>query len=218
MTCFSSNKKQMRMRIKKLMGIEISAYNGEFDHEQSMVSDKFQAPSTLQLKLGCRFLDDRQIAETTCDNSVEVVSVMVDPSLTAKEVVVKEENSVERSRSVNGLSCHSRKVEKKAESKDDNPQIDAPYPNSCGKKTNRKIKRYRMHRRHILAKDDDRRWQHPRGPTPRVYPHKPIMAYPPYHTNHSFTPNQFYPVWGHPSNHHSSMQKWGYLGFPTWHP
>ncbi|KAF9619744.1 hypothetical protein IFM89_009086, partial [Coptis chinensis] len=163
---------------KKLVGIEISAYNGEFDHEQSTVSDKFQAPSTPQLKQGCRFLDDGQM---------EVVTVMVDPSLTSKEVAVKEENSVERSRSGNGLSCHSQK-------------------------------RYRMHRRHIVPKDDDRRWQHPRGPTPRVYPHKPIMAYPPYHTNHSFTPNQFYPIWGHPNNHHSSMHMWGHPGFPTWHP
>ncbi|KAF9625857.1 hypothetical protein IFM89_027634 [Coptis chinensis] len=276
---------------KKLMGIEISAYNSEFDHEQSTVSDKFQAPSTPQLKQGCRFLDDGQsncslekehgdlegesksvettcnnsVAETTCDNSVEEVSVMVDPSLTPKEVAVKEENSVERSRSGNSLSCHPQKVEKKAESKGDNPRIEAPNPNSCGRKTNRKIKvdwtpelhkrfvqaveqlgvdqaipsrildlmkvegltrhnvashlqKYRMHRRHIVPKDDDRRWQHPRGPTPRVYPHKPIMAYPPYHTNHSFTPNQFYPVWGHPSNHHSSMQMWGHPGFPTWHP
>ncbi|KAF9590280.1 hypothetical protein IFM89_032288 [Coptis chinensis] len=40
----------------------------------------------------------------------------------------------------------------------------------------------------------------------------------PYHTNHSFTPNQFYPIWGHPNNHHSSMQMWGHPGFPTWHP
>ncbi|KAF9621307.1 hypothetical protein IFM89_019393, partial [Coptis chinensis] len=122
--------------------------------------------STPQLKQGCRFLDDGQsncslekehgdlegesksvettcnnsVAETTCDNSVEVVSVMVDSSLTSKEVAVKEENSVERSRSGNGLSCHSQKVEKKAESKGDNPQIEAPHPNSYGKKTNRKIK------------------------------------------------------------------------------
>ncbi|KAF9618129.1 hypothetical protein IFM89_000245 [Coptis chinensis] len=68
------------------------------------------------------------------NSTVEVVSVMVDSSLTSKEVAVKEENSFKRSRSGNGLSCHSQKVEKKAESKGDNPRIEAPHPNSYGKR------------------------------------------------------------------------------------
>ncbi|KAI6707487.1 hypothetical protein NL676_010449 [Syzygium grande] len=45
------------------------------------------------------------------------------------------------------------------------------------------LQKYRMHRRHILPKEDEQRWPHSRdGVTRSYYPHRPIMAYPPHHT------------------------------------
>ncbi|XP_043716765.1 two-component response regulator-like APRR2 isoform X2 [Telopea speciosissima] len=76
------------------------------------------------------------------------------------------------------------------------------------------LQKYRMHRRHIMPKEDDRRWHHPRDTMQRVYAQNPVMAYPPYHANHGFTTSQIYPVWGHPP----SIQMWGHPGFPSWQP
>ncbi|CAN1195647.1 Two-component response regulator-like APRR2 [Linum perenne] len=67
--------------------------------------------------------------------------------------------------------------------------------------------KYRMHKRHILPKSDDRRWLQHKDQTKRsYYPHKPpIIAYPPppyhhqQHTNHAFPPNSVYPMWGPPA-------------------
>ncbi|XP_010269953.1 PREDICTED: two-component response regulator-like APRR2 isoform X2 [Nelumbo nucifera] len=78
------------------------------------------------------------------------------------------------------------------------------------------LQKYRMHRRHIIPREDDRRWQLPRDTTPRVYPQKPVMAFPPYHFGHGFSPSQHYPAWGHPSSHPSSVQVWGHPSYPTW--
>ncbi|XP_057520318.1 two-component response regulator-like APRR2 isoform X2 [Amaranthus tricolor] len=73
------------------------------------------------------------------------------------------------------------------------------------------LQKYRMHRRHILPKQDERRWPQPRHSIPRnYYPHhRPVMAYPPYQTNHAFISEQVYPVWS---------QQAGYQlpGFPMW--
>ncbi|CAN1195644.1 Two-component response regulator-like APRR2 [Linum perenne] len=69
------------------------------------------------------------------------------------------------------------------------------------------LQKYRMHKRHILPKSDDRRWLQHKDQTKRsYYPHKPpIIAYPPppyhhqQHTNHAFPPNSVYPMWGPPA-------------------
>ncbi|KAI3918555.1 hypothetical protein MKX01_041875 [Papaver californicum] len=80
------------------------------------------------------------------------------------------------------------------------------------------LQKYRLNRRHILPKEEDRRWQHPkdnRHSTLRSnYQHKPpIMAYPSY-------PSSSHPichVWGHPSSHlPPTVQTWGHPSLPTW--
>ncbi|KAK9094588.1 hypothetical protein Scep_026057 [Stephania cephalantha] len=80
------------------------------------------------------------------------------------------------------------------------------------------LQKYRMHKRHIILKEDDRRWQpHPRDPMRRVYPEKPIIAYPTCRPNANVPTSHFYPVWGHPSSH-PSFPIWCQPGFPSWQP
>ncbi|KAJ9152606.1 hypothetical protein P3X46_026157 [Hevea brasiliensis] len=77
--------------------------------------------------------------------------------------------------------------------------------------------KYRMHRRHILPKEDDRRWSQQRDPVQRSYSqHKPIMAYPLCHPNHTFPLSPVYPVWGAPSGHPAGVQMWGSPGYAPW--
>ncbi|XP_022732092.1 two-component response regulator-like APRR2 [Durio zibethinus] len=79
------------------------------------------------------------------------------------------------------------------------------------------LQKYRMHRRHILPKEDDQRWPQ-RDQTQRSwYPHKPIMAFPPYHSNHVVPVGPPYPMWGAPP-HLASIQMWGSQGYPPWQP
>uniref|UniRef100_A0A2P2M024 Two-component response regulator-like APRR2 n=1 Tax=Rhizophora mucronata TaxID=61149 RepID=A0A2P2M024_RHIMU len=79
------------------------------------------------------------------------------------------------------------------------------------------LQKYRMHKRHILPKEDDRRWQQQRDQLQRsYYPHKPIMAYPPYHSNHGFLPGPIYPIWGANGSHMAGVQMWGPTGYPPW--
>ncbi|XP_022738486.1 two-component response regulator-like APRR2 isoform X2 [Durio zibethinus] len=79
------------------------------------------------------------------------------------------------------------------------------------------LQKYRMHRRHILPKEDGRRWPQ-RDQTQRsCYPHKPIMAFPPYHSNHVVPIGPVYPMWGAPP-HPASIQMWGSQGYPPWQP
>ncbi|KAJ8774472.1 hypothetical protein K2173_016918 [Erythroxylum novogranatense] len=74
------------------------------------------------------------------------------------------------------------------------------------------LQKYRLHRRHILPKEDDRRWLHQRDQIQRsYYPHKPIMAYPPYHSNHTLPPGPVYPMWGA-----TGVQMWGSPSYPHW--
>lgn len=66
-----------------------------------------------------------------------------------------------------------------------------------------------MHKRHILPKEEDRRWPHHRDPMQRnYYPHKPIMAFPPYHSSHALAMPPIYPMWGQPGGHPASVQMW----------
>ncbi|KAK9266897.1 hypothetical protein L1049_027156 [Liquidambar formosana] len=81
------------------------------------------------------------------------------------------------------------------------------------------LQKYRMHRRHILPKEDDRRWPHPGDPMQRgYYQHKPVMAYPPYHPNHALPTNQVYSMWAQPGSHPAGVQMWGPPSYPAWQP
>ncbi|CAN0842807.1 Two-component response regulator-like APRR2 [Linum grandiflorum] len=77
------------------------------------------------------------------------------------------------------------------------------------------LQKYRMHKRHILPKSDDRSWpQQKDQPKRSCYSHKPpIMAYPPpYHQQHSnpaFPPPN--PMWGATGNH-----LWGPPAYSPW--
>lgn len=74
-----------------------------------------------------------------------------------------------------------------------------------------------MHKRHILPKEDDRRWPQLRDHMPRsYYPHKPIMAFPPYHSNPVLPAGPVYPVWGAPTYHPAGVQMWHPPGYPSW--
>ncbi|KAL9249681.1 Two-component response regulator-like APRR2-like protein [Drosera capensis] len=81
------------------------------------------------------------------------------------------------------------------------------------------LQKYRMHRRHILPKGDERWRHHPRDPTQRNYYHqRPAMAFPPYHPNHTFHMSQCYPMWAYPGAQPSPVPVWGPpVGYP-WHP
>lgn len=79
------------------------------------------------------------------------------------------------------------------------------------------LQKYRMHKRHILPKDDTRCMPH-RYSLPRVYMQKPVIATPPFHSSCGVPPNQVFPFWGHPSYYTPATQMWGSTGFPTWHP
>lgn len=68
-----------------------------------------------------------------------------------------------------------------------------------------------------MPKEDDRRWQPYRDPTPMGYMHKPLVAYHPYHPHCGVPPGHVYPTWAHPSYPPPGVQMWGHPGFPTWH-
>ncbi|KAL6183580.1 hypothetical protein ACLB2K_044991 [Fragaria x ananassa] len=79
------------------------------------------------------------------------------------------------------------------------------------------LQKYRMHKRHILPKDEDRRLLHPTDPTQMsYYSHKPIMAFPPYHYNSAVSMPGVYPMWGQPASHPANIQMWGQPSYPPW--
>ncbi|KAL3499842.1 hypothetical protein ACH5RR_038935 [Cinchona calisaya] len=78
------------------------------------------------------------------------------------------------------------------------------------------LQKYRMHRRHILPKENERKWPHPGDAAQRnYYPHKPIMAFPLY--NHTL-PGQVYPAWvlPPPGTYTSGFQMWGSPYYSGW--
>ncbi|KAK9698906.1 hypothetical protein RND81_08G139500 [Saponaria officinalis] len=82
------------------------------------------------------------------------------------------------------------------------------------------LQKYRMSRRHILPKEDERRWPQPRDSALRncySHSHRPMMAYPPYQTNHTFAPPQVYPVWGQQGGQPPGLPMWGPPTYP-WQP
>ncbi|KAJ6415603.1 hypothetical protein OIU84_004409 [Salix udensis] len=81
------------------------------------------------------------------------------------------------------------------------------------------LQKYRMRRRPILPKEDDRRWPHHRDQVHRsYYPYKPIMAYPPYHSNHDLPTSPVYPMWGAAGSHTAGVHMWGTPSYPPWPP
>lgn len=79
------------------------------------------------------------------------------------------------------------------------------------------LQKYRMHRRNILPKEDDRRWVQPRDQTQRsYYVQKPIMAYPPYHSSPATAAGPVYPIWGATTGSPHGVQMWGSIGYPQW--
>ncbi|KAI3821465.1 hypothetical protein L1987_09033 [Smallanthus sonchifolius] len=79
------------------------------------------------------------------------------------------------------------------------------------------LQKYRLQRRHILPKDGGRKWPQTRHSTPRnYYPQRPIMAYPPYHPNHTLPPTQVYPAWPPPHSYALPPQVWGPPYYPAW--
>ncbi|CAO2837955.1 unnamed protein product [Amaranthus hypochondriacus] len=81
------------------------------------------------------------------------------------------------------------------------------------------LQKYRMHRRHILPKQEERRWPHPRDSTPRNYysHHRPVMVYPPNQNNHAFASGQVYPMWGQQGFQPPGFPVWGSPSYP-WQP
>lgn len=81
------------------------------------------------------------------------------------------------------------------------------------------LQKYRMHRRQILPKQDERRWLISRDPTQRTgYPHKlPVMAFPQYHHAANALPaGQFYSPWVQPGSY-PGVHVWGSpFPYPEW--
>ncbi|XP_028762623.1 two-component response regulator-like APRR2, partial [Neltuma alba] len=74
------------------------------------------------------------------------------------------------------------------------------------------LQKYRMHKRHILPKEEDRRWPNQRDIMQRsYYVPRPIMAYPQYHSNHTLSPAPMYPMWGQPGSQPAGVQMWAHL-------
>ncbi|XP_074317811.1 two-component response regulator-like APRR2 isoform X2 [Silene latifolia] len=80
------------------------------------------------------------------------------------------------------------------------------------------LQKYRMNRRHILPKEDERRWPQPRDSMQRnYYTQRAVMAYPPYQTNHTYSQGQVYPVWGQQGGRPPGLPMWGPPTYP-WQP
>lgn len=74
-----------------------------------------------------------------------------------------------------------------------------------------------MHRRHILPKENERKWPNPGNSAQRnYYPSKPVMAFPPYPPNHALPGGQIYPALVPPGTYISGIQAWGSPYYPGW--
>lgn len=73
------------------------------------------------------------------------------------------------------------------------------------------LQKYRLHRRHILPKEEDRRWPHHVNSAPQ----NPVMAYPPYYPHHNLPPGQLHPPSWSPYYSSGSLM-WGSPYYPQW--
>ncbi|BAU00369.1 Two-component response regulator-like APRR2 Pseudo-response regulator 2 TOC2 protein [Vigna angularis] len=81
------------------------------------------------------------------------------------------------------------------------------------------LQKYRMHRRQSAPGEEDRKWHNQRDVMQRnFYLQRPIMAYPPYHSNQTISPAPIYPMWGQPGSQTAAVQIWGPPAYPLWHP
>ncbi|KAK8516277.1 hypothetical protein V6N12_068887 [Hibiscus sabdariffa] len=76
------------------------------------------------------------------------------------------------------------------------------------------LQKYRMQGRHILPKEDGRKWLQRQKMHSNIYTNKPIMAFPPYHSNIVVPVSPLYPMWGAPSHPPSIIQMY----YPPWQP
>ncbi|KAL1354475.1 two-component response regulator-like APRR2 isoform X2 [Arachis hypogaea] len=74
------------------------------------------------------------------------------------------------------------------------------------------LQKYRLHKRQMMPKEEDRRWQNQRD---TVRWKRPVMAYPPHHYNHGLSPPPVYPMWGQSGTQTTGAQFWGPPGY-TW--
>ncbi|CAN0842819.1 Two-component response regulator-like APRR2 [Linum grandiflorum] len=196
------------------------------DGEESPASDKYPAPSTPQLKQGSRLLDDGDCQDhTNCSTEQEGESKSVETTFAITETSVlvdtetltggkvKEEDDLSTGAKTENLKspCPQDSHDKPDSSNQDGSKSSS----GVTKASRKKMKKYRMHKRHILPKSDDRSWpQQKDQPKRSCYSHKPpIMAYPPpYHQQHSnpaFPPPN--PMWGATGNH-----LWGPPAYSPW--
>ncbi|KAF1861703.1 hypothetical protein Lal_00026121 [Lupinus albus] len=81
------------------------------------------------------------------------------------------------------------------------------------------LQKYRIQKRQIVPREEDRRWTNRRDQMQRSYcAQRPIMAYPPYHFNHTLSSPPAYPMWGQPGNQTAGVRVWGPLGYPLCQP
>lgn len=79
------------------------------------------------------------------------------------------------------------------------------------------MQKYRMHRRHILPKEDERKWPRLGDSAQRNhYAQKPVMAYPPYHPSQTLPAGQIYPAWVPPGSYPNGVHMWGSPYYPGW--
>ncbi|GAB4857787.1 Two-component response regulator-like [Ancistrocladus abbreviatus] len=211
----------------------------ESDHDQSAGSDKFPAPSTPQIKQGGRLLDDGEdqpsflvdkengeideeykFVETTYSNSM--LETDVDLNQRSAGTVSKEEDDCpDGPKPIGCLSSHPQNEEGAdtlgTVDKNLNREYNTRNPHRM-KANRKKAKKYRMQRRHILPKEDERRWPRPRDSLHRSYhPYRPLMAFPAFRSDHTFQMGPVYPLWGQPGNQPLGTQMWGAPAYP-WQP
>ncbi|KAF2316311.1 hypothetical protein GH714_041652 [Hevea brasiliensis] len=144
--------------------IENTSPAPENDYEYSSGSDRYPAPSTPQLKQGARLLDDGDYQDLTNCSTEKESEEHEGESKSVETTCAMTEETLQ-------VGHPQSSIETLIKEKDDSADV---------------LRKYRMHRRHILPKEDDRRWSQQRDPVQRSYSqHKPIMAYP-LHPNHTF--------------------------------
>ncbi|KAF5477712.1 hypothetical protein F2P56_004328 [Juglans regia] len=215
----------------------------ENDHEHSGGSDKYPAPSTPQLKQGARLLDDgdcqdqtncstekdngeqdgeSKSVETTCGDSIAEGTLQDGKPQTQHECLIKEdEESADGFKSDGKVSPHQHNKDNLGNIIGGGAEIPSKpsgFNSSVTRANRKKMKKYRMHKRHILPKEEELRWPHARDAMQRsYYPHRPVMAIPSYHSSHTLSMPPVYPMWGPPGSNSAGVQMWG-TGYPAWQP
>ncbi|KAL5064183.1 hypothetical protein RYX36_025920 [Vicia faba] len=80
------------------------------------------------------------------------------------------------------------------------------------------LQKYRMHKRHILPKQEDLKWLYQRDPMQRGYCfQRPLMPCPPsYYSNRTLPLAPLYPMWGQSGSQMAGMPIWGTSSYPFW--